>query len=106
MHKCLLLLQVMLAASYWSLLAPAIEMAEQSGLYGTFIFLPVALGFVAGSLFVYLADLILPLLVLTQTKCNLRHTALFQDTLSFFYTPFLLPPFSLPSPNPWRVSIH
>ncbi|XP_046709525.1 zinc transporter ZIP11-like isoform X2 [Silurus meridionalis] len=53
---------VMLAASYWSLLAPAIEMAEESGKYGAFSFLPVAIGFVLGAAFVYFADLMLPLL--------------------------------------------
>ncbi|XP_048411199.1 zinc transporter ZIP11-like isoform X2 [Stegostoma tigrinum] len=51
---------VMLAASYWSLLAPAIEMAESSGTYGTFSFLPVGAGFTLGAAFVYLADLLLP----------------------------------------------
>ncbi len=56
-------LQVMLAASYWSLLAPAIEMAEQSAIYGSFVFLPISLGFAAGALFVYLADVLLPILV-------------------------------------------
>ena len=53
----------MLAASYWSLLAPAIELADSSGLYGTFTFIPIALGFAAGAAFVYTADLLLPLLV-------------------------------------------
>ncbi|TKS90157.1 Zinc transporter ZIP11 [Collichthys lucidus] len=53
---------VMLAASYWSLLAPAIDMAEDSGKYGSFAFLPVAVGFALGAAFVYLADLAMPLL--------------------------------------------
>lgn len=53
----------MLAASYWSLLAPAIEMANDSGMYGSLIFLPVAVGFTAGAVFVYSADLLLPLMV-------------------------------------------
>uniref|UniRef100_H3CES6 Zinc transporter ZIP11 n=3 Tax=Tetraodon nigroviridis TaxID=99883 RepID=H3CES6_TETNG len=53
---------VMLAASYWSLLAPAIDMAEDSGKYGSFAFLPVAVGFSFGAAFVYFADLALPLL--------------------------------------------
>ncbi|KAJ8283184.1 hypothetical protein COCON_G00020340 [Conger conger] len=53
---------VMLAASYWSLLAPAIDMAEDSGKYGAFSFLPVAVGFSLGAAFVYLADLALPAL--------------------------------------------
>ncbi|XP_041830032.1 zinc transporter ZIP11-like isoform X2 [Melanotaenia boesemani] len=53
---------VMLAASYWSLLAPAIDMAEDSGKYGSFAFLPVAVGFTLGAAFVYFADLVMPLL--------------------------------------------
>ncbi|XP_041942798.1 zinc transporter ZIP11-like isoform X1 [Alosa sapidissima] len=53
---------VMLAASYWSLLAPAIEMAESSQKYGAFAFLPVAIGFTLGAAFVYAADLIMPYL--------------------------------------------
>ncbi|KAM7371182.1 hypothetical protein PAMP_010673 [Pampus punctatissimus] len=53
---------VMLAASYWSLLAPAINMAEDSGKYGSFAFVPVAVGFTLGAAFVYFADLAMPLL--------------------------------------------
>ncbi|XP_068439969.1 zinc transporter ZIP11-like isoform X1 [Clinocottus analis] len=53
---------VMLAASYWSLLAPAIDMAEDSGKYGSFAFVPVAVGFALGAAFVYFADLAMPLL--------------------------------------------
>ncbi|KAM9715874.1 zinc transporter ZIP11 isoform 1-T1 [Menidia menidia] len=53
---------VMLAASYWSLLAPAIDMAEDSGKYGSFAFIPVAVGFTLGAAFVYFADLAMPLL--------------------------------------------
>ncbi|KAL7870133.1 hypothetical protein AOLI_G00141210 [Acnodon oligacanthus] len=53
---------VMLAASYWSLLAPAIEMAEESGKYGVFAFFPVAVGFALGAAFVYFADLMMPFL--------------------------------------------
>ncbi|KAK7506704.1 hypothetical protein BaRGS_00002179 [Batillaria attramentaria] len=54
---------VMTAASYWSLLAPAIEMAEQSGNYGAngeWAFVPVAVGFGLGAAFVYGADILLP----------------------------------------------
>ncbi|XP_042198497.1 zinc transporter ZIP11 [Callorhinchus milii] len=50
---------VMLAASYWSLLAPAIEMAETSGSYGAFAFFPVGVGFTLGAAFVYMADVLL-----------------------------------------------
>lgn len=50
---------VMTAASFWSLLAPAIEIAETSGSYGAegeWACFPVAVGFLAGALFVYGAD--------------------------------------------------
>lgn len=52
-----------MAASYWSLLAPAIEMAEASGSYGEsgqWAFVPVAIGFGLGAMFVYGADLFMP----------------------------------------------
>lgn len=51
----------MLAASYWSLLAPAIEMAEDD--YGAYAFVPVAIGFGIGAAFVLGAERLLPLLV-------------------------------------------
>uniref|UniRef100_A0ABM5FN82 Zinc transporter ZIP11 n=1 Tax=Pogona vitticeps TaxID=103695 RepID=A0ABM5FN82_9SAUR len=57
---------VMLAASYWSLLAPAIELAEDSGKFGVFAFLPVAVGFTLGAAFVYFADLLLPWLGISE----------------------------------------
>ncbi|XP_022903598.1 zinc transporter ZIP11 isoform X2 [Onthophagus taurus] len=50
---------VMIAASYWSLLSPAIEMAEKSQKYGEngeYAFIPVAIGFLLGAVFVFLAD--------------------------------------------------
>lgn len=56
----------MTAASYWSLLAPAIEMAEKSGNYGAegqWAFFPVAIGFTLGAAFVYGADVFMPYLV-------------------------------------------
>ena len=67
-------LQVMLAASYWSLLAPAIELAEQSDIYGQLVFLPVSLGFTAGALFVYMADILLPILVCCWSELFVRST--------------------------------
>jgi ZIP family zinc transporter len=48
---------VMIAASFWSLLAPAIEMAEESLLPA---FIPAAVGFLAGGFFLLLIDKILP----------------------------------------------
>ena len=51
---------VMLAASYWSLLAPAIEMASESPTYGEqFSFVPVAIGFFLGAVFVYASDVLM-----------------------------------------------
>jgi ZIP family zinc transporter len=47
----------MIAASYWSLLAPAIEMAEESSLPA---WVPATTGFLLGGLFLYLADKIIP----------------------------------------------
>ena len=48
---------VMIAASYWSLLAPAIEMAEGGVLPAWF---PATTGFLAGGVFLRLVDKILP----------------------------------------------
>ena len=48
---------VMIAASFWSLLAPAIELSEQVGLPG---WLPAIVGFLAGGLFLRLVDRLLP----------------------------------------------
>lgn len=44
---------VMIAASYWSLLAPAIEMTDGD-------WKPAAIGFMAGGMFLYLIDKVLP----------------------------------------------
>ncbi|MBI5187111.1 MAG: ZIP family metal transporter [Nitrospinae bacterium] len=48
---------VMIAASFWSLLAPAIEMSEGMGYPSWF---PAATGFMAGGLFLRLVDMFLP----------------------------------------------
>lgn len=48
---------VMVAASYWSLLAPAIEMSQGRGVPG---WLPATTGFLLGALFLRLVDKILP----------------------------------------------
>ncbi|PRR80470.1 ZIP family metal transporter [Clostridium vincentii] len=54
---------VMIAASFWSLLAPAIEMAEQTNTPG---WIPAAVGFLAGGAFLFSVDRILPHLHLSQ----------------------------------------
>ncbi len=48
---------VMIAASFWSLLAPAISMAETMGVPG---FLPAVIGFLMGGGFLFLVDKTLP----------------------------------------------
>lgn len=48
---------VMIAASYWSLLAPAIEMSEQMGGH---TWVPAVIGFLGGGAFLWLIDKVLP----------------------------------------------
>jgi ZIP family zinc transporter len=48
---------VMIAASYWSLLAPAIEMAEEGSLPA---WIPAVVGFLMGGFFLWIIDKILP----------------------------------------------
>ncbi|MGB4970590.1 MAG: ZIP family metal transporter [Saprospiraceae bacterium] len=49
---------VMIAASFWSLLAPSIEMSEK--LYPGWEWMPAAIGFVSGALFVFILDKLTP----------------------------------------------
>ena len=63
----------MLAASYWSLLAPATELAEQSGMYGSFSFVPVSIGFSAGALCVWMADKFLNTMVINFITSELMN---------------------------------
>ena len=58
---------VMIAASFWSLLAPGIDMAEQ---LGHIAWLTAAIGFMAGGIFMRLADLVLPHLHMGQEKSH------------------------------------
>jgi len=53
---------VMIAASYWSLLAPAIEIAEAQRAAGGSLpgWVPAAVGFLGGGLFLRLVDMLLP----------------------------------------------
>src|SRR5512133_1013455 len=48
---------VMIAASYWSLLKPAIEISEARG---NIIWLPALVGFLSGGVFLLIIDKILP----------------------------------------------
>lgn len=56
---------IMIAASFWSLLAPAIEMSENTGKPS---WLPAVVGFLTGGLFLWIIDKILPHLHLGYSK--------------------------------------
>ncbi|MFL2061135.1 ZIP family metal transporter [Marinilactibacillus psychrotolerans] len=60
---------VMIAASFWSLLAPSISNAEDSG-YGIWAFVPAAVGFMVGGFFLRLIDVVIPHLHLNEPEEN------------------------------------
>ena len=67
----------MIAASFWSLLAPAIELAESSGHYGSdgkFAFVPVAIGFFFGAVFVYGTDKVITYLGINSASMMIQLT--------------------------------
>ncbi len=69
---------VMIAASVWSLLLPALDLAEAQGV---FVMLPVGGGFILGALFLMLLDNIIPHLHIRQgekegPKTNLRRSTM------------------------------
>lgn len=55
---------VMIAASFWSLLAPSLKYAEKD--YGSWAWLPAAIGFLVGGGFIRMIDYIVPHLHLNQ----------------------------------------
>ncbi|KAL0822456.1 hypothetical protein ABMA28_004520 [Loxostege sticticalis] len=68
---------VMTAASYWSLLKPAIEMCEKSPMYGDkgqFAFVPIAAGFLLGAVFVFGTDRFLDYLGINSTNMMMSMT--------------------------------
>ncbi|MEW6455863.1 MAG: ZIP family metal transporter [Acidobacteriota bacterium] len=73
---------VMIAASYWSLLAPSLEMSKGKG---AFVWFPAATGFLIGSLFIWLIDKFLPHLHLGFPVENAEgiRTHFHQSTLLF-----------------------
>ena len=71
---------VMIAASVWSLLIPAIEMAEEQGKIG---WIPAAGGFILGGLFLYILDKMLPHLHLMSGLTEGLSTQLKKSTLLF-----------------------
>ncbi len=72
---------VMIAASFWSLLAPSIDYA-QSGGYGNWPFFPAVIGFLIGGAFLRFIDAVVPNMDFTSTtgaegpKTSLSSTAL------------------------------
>jgi ZIP family zinc transporter len=69
---------VMIAASYWSLLAPAIAMAEGGPLPS---WVPATVGFLAGGAFLWLIDKLLPHLHPGTSKAEGVHTTWRRTTL-------------------------
>lgn len=73
---------VMIAASFWSLLAPAIDMAEADPRYGpTWKWLPPVVGFLLGAVFLRVIDRILPHLHPGLAKAEGPHTSWRRSTL-------------------------
>lgn len=70
---------VMIAASFWSLLAPAIALAEER--YGEWKWLPPLVGFLLGAVFLRLADRLLPHLHPNLTTLEGVHTPWRRTTL-------------------------
>lgn len=72
---------VMIAASVWSLLIPAIEQAEENGSIG---WIPAAGGFLLGGLFLMLMDKVIPHLHLGAANTEGPHASLKRTTLMVF----------------------
>lgn len=51
---------IMVAASVFGLLLPALEESADSGIYGSFSFIPAAIGFLLGGVFLFFLDKIIP----------------------------------------------
>ncbi len=69
---------VMMAASFWSLLNPAIIMAQESGIAG---WIPAVSGFLLGGLFLWSVDRILPHIHIGAKKSEGPSTSLNHSTL-------------------------
>jgi len=69
---------VMIAASFWSLLAPAIDMAEMEGVPG---YIPAVIGFLAGGGFLWLVDKLMPHLHMFNKESEGPKTSLARSIL-------------------------
>ena len=83
---------VMTAASYWSLLAPALEFAEDQG-WGAHSYAPVALGFLSGGVLLQATDRLLH-------RLQARNSAQFFGAAIVAREPTLIAPPPPPSPSP------
>ncbi len=71
---------VMVAASVWSLIIPAIEQCEESGM-SKLSFVPVALGIAIGMVFLLFLDMIIPHLHMNAKKPEGLHSKLKKTTM-------------------------
>lgn len=69
---------VMIAASVWSLIIPAVEMAEEGG---AIPWIPAAVGFLAGVFFLLGLDVIIPHLHVSSTKPEGKRTRLARSAM-------------------------
>lgn len=72
---------VMIAASVWSLLIPAVEQAESRGQIG---WIPAAMGFAAGGIFLMLIDMLMPHLHIGEQKAEGMKSSWKRTTLMVF----------------------
>ena len=102
---------VMVAASVWSLLIPSIDMSEGMG---KFAFLPAAIGFIFGILFLLLMDKIIPHLHMNEDKpeglpSHLKKTTMLVLAVTLFCSlpllPFVLLDHPLPAVFPFPASV-
>lgn len=71
---------IMVAASVWSLLIPAIELSEEDGM-GKISFLPASIGFMLGIFFLLLLDKLIPHLHVTEKEAEGPRVSLKKSTM-------------------------
>lgn len=71
---------VMVAASVWSLLIPAIDASKEQGM-GRFAFVPASVGFVFGIFFLLLLDILIPHLHVNEEKAEGPKVSLKKSTM-------------------------
>lgn len=71
---------IMIAASVWSLLIPAIELSEERN-YGKLAFVPAAVGFLLGIFFLLLLDILIPHLHVNEEEAEGPKVSLKKSTM-------------------------